>query len=254
MTIVGVDGTQRTFLQAVNRLCSEIGESNFVSVNTAIGTPTKRLDKAKEAVIDARDEVFYHVMWHWRRGQFEFDLVEGQMWYEAPGDWVDAAGPISMNRIDRSIEFMEFRDLIRLYPDIRSFTPGSGVGGIGSAFQLSEQSHNFGEPYHYTYLDGYVGLMPIPDEDFVDTEGTLYGQYWKQAGPLLTDEDDIGLPRELWFAHHKLATGYYKQYMMYRDFEADIAIGRKDLRRRGASMSSSQDMNRNHVPGPNYNE
>ena len=69
MTVVQQDGTQRTFLQAVNRLASEVGESNFVSVSTYQSAATKRLDSAKEAVIDARDEIFYHAMWPWRRAR-----------------------------------------------------------------------------------------------------------------------------------------------------------------------------------------
>ena len=63
MVVVQETGADRTYLHAVTRLLSMVGESE---VSTLVD-PSSRVVKAMRCVHDARDEVFYRALWEWRR-------------------------------------------------------------------------------------------------------------------------------------------------------------------------------------------
>lgn len=250
MTIVGTSVGGRTFAQAVDRIIRDIGESG---VSTLL-TPSNRVSTAMRAVEDARDEVYYKTMWKFRRGLFGFSLVDGTMWYAMPADFHKLATFISRNSVDDKIWFKTYDDLMVAYPNLRAFPPGSGVGSLATRNQLLAQDNAFGTPEVCTTWGAYIGLMPIPDAAFVALEGSLYGHYWKHAPALAGDYDDIGLPRELWSAHHHLALSKLKKAVEYADWEADRAIGQRELAFASASAGDPMDANIYQNGDINYNE
>lgn len=250
MVVVGTGGIARTFAQAVDRIIRDIGESG---VSTLL-TPSNRVATAMRAVEDARDEVYYKTMWKFRRGHFYIDLVASTMWYELPSDFQKLATFISRNSTSEQIWFKTYDDIMLEFPNLRLFPPGTGVQNLESVTQAANQTNTIGTPRYCTDHGGYLGLMPRPDDAFVALEGKLYAHYWKHAPALAGDYDDIGLPRELWLAHHKLALGKLKQAVEYGDWEADIAIGKRELALASASMGDPMDANINHADTINYNE
>ena len=201
MVVVGQSSVERTFLQAVNRIIRKIGENE---ISTVVNNQSKRINIAMAAVEDARDEVYYHTNWDFKRGFFDITLAEDQMWYALPDDHEGMGTPISLNRKASPIFYKAYEDLMDMYPDLRSFPPGSGIGGINSATQLAAQTLNFGEPDYYTTWGGYAGLMPIPNEAFVTLEVKLYSSYWKHATVLSNDLDDIpAVVDSGWWSRHE---------------------------------------------------
>jgi hypothetical protein len=250
MTVVGTSGIARTFAQAVDRIIRDIGESG---VSTLL-TPSNRVATAMRAVEDARDEVYYKTMWKFRRGLFSINLVATTMWYELPSDFHKLATFISRNSVDEKIWFKTYDDIMLEYPNLRIFPPGSGVGSLGSSGQAASQTNTNGTPEYCTDYMGYLGLIPVPDAAFVALETTLYAHYWKHATPLVGDYDDIGLPRELWSAHHHLALSRLKKAVEYADWEADRAVGQRELFLASSSQGDPMDANVNQNGGINYNE
>jgi hypothetical protein len=250
MTVVGTSIGGRTFVQAVDRIIRDIGESG---VSTLL-TPSNRVSTAMRAVEDARDEVYYKTMWKFRRGHLSIALVAGRMWYEAPNDYHKLATFISRNSVDEKIWFKTYDDIMLEYPNLRIFPPGTGVQTPEGVAQAASQLNTIGTPAYCTDYEGYIGLFPMPDAAFVELDGTLYAHYWKHAPALVGDYDDIGLPRELWLAHHHLALGKLKKAVEYGDWEADIAIGKRELATASASAVDPMDANREHRDTINYNE
>ena len=250
MVVVGTTGIARTFSQAVDRIIRDIGESG---VSTLL-TPSNRVSTAMRAVEDARDEVYYKTMWKFRRGMFAIDLVDSTMWYELPNDFHKLATFISRNTTDDQIWFKTYDDIMLEYPNLRMFPPGTGVTVIATALQALAQTNTIGTPAYCTDYMGYLGLMPMPDADFVALEGRLYAHYWKHAPALVGDYDDIGLPRELWSAHHHLALSRLKKAVEYADWEADRAVGQRELFLASSSSGDPMDANINQNSGINYNE
>lgn len=250
MTVVGTTGVSRTFAQAVDRIIRDIGESG---VSTLL-TPSNRVATAMRAVEDARDEVYYKTMWKFRRGMFSVQLVSNTMWYELPTDFHKLATFISRNTVDERIWFKTYDDIMLEYPNLRMFPPGTGVQSLESLGQAASQTNTIGTPEYCTDYGGYIGIIPIPDDAFVALEGALYAHYWKHALPLSGDYDDIGLPRELWSAHHHLALSKLKKAVEYGDWEADRAIGQRELSIASASQGDPMDANVNQNGGINYNE
>jgi len=250
MVVVGPGATERTFLQAVNKIIPKIGESQIATLLN----PTKRILQAMDAVQEAQRDIFYHKNWPWRRGFFEIELVTNQMWYDAPGDYHKLASAISRNSTENPIGYIDYENMLAKWPNIRSFPPGSGVGGASSVFQLANQTENFGTPTVVTHMNGYFGFMLIPDSEFVELEGLLYGTYWKQAGTLGYDYDYLDLPPDLWHAHQKISQAILKQTMEFGDWEADRLIGERDLKRQANEGREPQDNNVLHIPDINYNE
>ena len=250
MAIVGYGTVERTYIQAVNRVVKATGKSEAA---TLLGA-SRQVSIAMSAVEDARDRVYYRTKWEFRRGFFEVALAQYQVWYELPADFQKLASPISMNRNTGMITYMRYEDMLLNWPDLRLFPPGSGVGGIESVTQAAAQTHNFGESTTCTTLNGYLGLMPMPDSTFVDLEGILYATYWKQAPALTQDYDDIGLPRELWECAHLIALGLFKIALEYADGPADEAKGMALLRKESGESKDPQDDNVYDLPSINYNE
>lgn len=250
MTVVGSTSGERTYLDAVNRLLAMIGESE---VGT-LGSPTRRINNAMRGVSDARDEIYYRKLWEFRRGYMEVPLVASTMWYELPTDYCEMAQFMSRNTNTAVIPFVSFDRMCNMYPEIRLFPPGSGVGSTASAAQAAGQTANFGTSAYYTIWNGYLGLFPVPDADFVALEKTLYGTYWKQATALVSDNDIIDLPRNLWLAHHSLALASFKKYMEYPDWQADKADGMRLLSEQASNAGEQQDMDIYHESNFDYNE
>ena len=240
----------RTFAQAVDRIIRDIGESGVATLLS----PSQRIATAMRAVEDARDEVYYKTMWKFRRGMFSIDLVALQMWYELPTDFHKLATFISRNTADDKIFFKTYDDIMLEYPNLRMFPPGTGVASTSSAIQAAQQTNTIGTPVYCTDYMGYLGLFPMPDAAFVALEGKLYAHYWKHAPALVGDYDDIGLPRELWSAHHHLALSRLKKAVEYSDWEADRAVGQRELFMASASQGDPMDANVNYNGGINYNE
>jgi hypothetical protein len=250
MTVVGITQGDRTYLDAVNRLLAMIGESEVATLMT----PSRRVANAMRGVEDARDEIYYRTLWDFRRGFMSVPLVASTMWYELPVDYQEMAQFMSRNSNIAVIPYLSFDNMIQRWPELRMFPPGAGVGGIQSALQAADQTTNFGPSTFYTIWSGYLGLMPVPDADFVTLEGTLYGTYWKQAPALVGDQDLLGLPRQLWLAHHSLALASFKKYMEYPDWPADKQDGMRLLSEQLNLKGESQDTDIYHESNFDYNE
>lgn len=250
MVVVGASPGNRTFMEAVNRTIGDIGES---TVGTLL-TPSQRVSTAMRAVQDARDEVYYRTMWKFRRGLFAFDLVASQMWYELPSDYHKLATFISRNNEYDHILYKTYDDLMLLFPNLRHFTPGSGVATSQSAEQAASQTNTIGTPAYCTDHEGYIGLAPVPNETFIASDPRLYAHYWKHAPVLVGDHDDLGLPRELWQAHHHLALSKLKKVMEYDDWSADQSLGMRQLFEASAAHGDPMDGSISHNQGINYNE
>jgi len=251
MTVVGYGTVERTFIQAVNRLLTGNGKNETATLNG----PTRHIQLAMDAVQEARDRVFYRTKWNFRRGFWELDLVANQMWYELPADYQRLGSPISLNRTsDAVISYVDYERLQAMYPDIRAFPPGAGVGDLNTLTQLLDQDHNFGESQFCTRVDDWIGLMPIPNSDFVDLEGTLFSTYWKQAPPLMGDNDDLALPRELWECCNLLANAKFRKALEFPDWAQDHADGMRELKRQSGESKEPQDDQVLHVTDINYNE
>lgn len=251
MATVGGTTPTREFIDAVNRAIMAIGEDR---IGTLIGSASKRVLKAMNAVIDARDEIYYHTKWEFRRGYIEIVLVEDQMWYEVPADCGEMATGLTKNVAEWPLTYLNYDNLVNRWPELRTFPPGSGVGNLTVAGQASAQTRTKGTPESFTIHNGYIGLVPIPDAEFVDDQYALYGTYWKNAPTLVSDYDDIGLPPELFVAHSSMALGYLKQALKYDDWESDYALGQKILRRQSSGLKMSVDKDVNQSDSLNYNE
>jgi hypothetical protein len=251
MAIVEAGSVERTLLQAVNKLLLSTGKGSVISVVS----PTRHTQLAINAVQDATDDVFYKKLWQWRREHMEIELVEDQMWYALPVDYHKMASPLSLNRDDKMLTYMDYETMLKTWPYLRSFPPGSGVGGLAAALQLVDQTAAFGEPLNYTvWQKSYLGFMPIPDEDFVDTEGTLYGHYWRANSLVSGDYDDIGIPRELWTTHNLLASAKFKKALEMSDWKDDQILGQQMLDERCGARREDQDPDVNTNQQINYNE
>ena len=250
MAIVGYGSVERTYIQAVNKVVKATGKGEVATLAGA----TRQVSIAMSAVEDARDRVYYRTKWDFTRGFFEIDLAVFQVWYALPVDFNGFASPISMNRTTGMITYMDYEDLLLNWPDLRMFPPGSGVGGIKSLTQALAQDHNIGEPNTYTATGGYLGMMPMPSQDFIDLEDLVYGTYWKQAPVLSGDNADIGLPRNLWECAHLIALGLFKIALEYDDGPQDEAKGMALLRKESGESKDPQDDNVYHLSSINYNE
>jgi len=253
MVTVASSAVERTFLQAVNKAFDGIGENPLLTL--VGGGVTKRGRQAMSAVELARDEIYYHTMWKFRRDFFRIDLATNTMWYELPADFQKMATGISRNVGGTpDMTKVSYEKLCDMYPDIRAFPPGTTVSNLATLGQLTAQD-NFGEPEVYCTELGYVGLMLIPDADFVELEGSLYASYWKHAPQLLSDHDDIGLPRNLWQAHQHLSVGYLKKTLEYSDWATDKTMGINSLGRESSGAKSDpDDMQIEQQNFINYNE
>lgn len=234
MTVVGISTVEKTFLQAVNEVLVEIGDNQ---TSTLLNASDKRIVQAMQAVRHAYQMVFHKTKWEFKRAWQKIELIEDQMWYETADDYNEASVGPSQNLLEPTLTYKKYEDMLAMYPDLRAFPPGSGVIDSESNAQLANQAHNFGNPEYFTITHGYIGLMPIPDGDYVDQEGNLYVAYWKNATQLTSDNDIIDFPQELWLVHHNLATGRLKKILMMDDWAADYQDGIKGLR----DMSSSKE-------------
>ena len=250
MVVVGSTSGERTLLQAVNLLLNEVGESEIGTVMS----PTRRINNAVSAVSAGRDECYYRKLWEFRRGYLSLTLVASQMWYELPTDYHEMASFLSRNTNSATIPFVSFDKLCEMWPEMRIFSPGSGVSGLPAISQALTQEQNFGTPQYFTVWNGYIGMMPVPDSTFVADEGLLYATYWKQAPELTSDGDDIGLPRNLWGAADALALAQFKKYLEYADWESDKQDGMRLLSLAVNGGHEAQDADIYHQPGLDYNE
>jgi len=252
MVLVVGDGVQRTFIQTVNIAINGIGEAEVAT----LADPTSRVTTAMRGVIKARDRIFYKSMWEFRRGHLRIDLIESQMWYELPVDYHKMLTGLSLNSEAPALTMFTYEQLIEQFSDLRAFPPGSAVSDMATAGQIAGQleSANFGTPKYYIVTDQYLGLFPIPDEDFVDTEGQLYSTYSKHAPVLSSDHDDVGLSRNLWGAMDLLTASYLKKALEYNDWASDKQIGELELSEEAAGRKEYKDTTNEFDPIVNYNE
>ena len=254
MVVVQESGADRTYLHAVTRLLSMVGDSEV----STLKDPTGRTVTAMRCVHDARDEVYYRTLWEWRRQWERIELVASTMWYALPTDYCKMASGLSRNSTERGPAYITYDQLLSNYPYLRDYPPGSGVEDIHTLVQLLAQTNTFGESKYYVITQSgntnYIGLWPIPDSDFVTAETYLYFSYWDQAGALLVDSDSIGLPQQLWNAAHYLALGQLKKALEYSDWREDYAIGTKALTFAAGGKRESEDTTIYDNPTINYNE
>lgn len=250
MTIVGSATSDREFVEAVARVLLTIGEAE---VSTLLN-PTRRVSVAMDAVRDARDHVYYHTKWKFRRKEAQIALVANQMWYDLPNDYEDIASGVRLNRQELPLQFLNHDNLILMYPDLRVFPPGSGVGDITTAGQAAAQTHNYGESKYFTVAQQYIGLVPIPNAAFVSLEHIVFYTYWAQAPMLVTDNDSLGIPRELWNAAHLIAVSNMKQALGFDGWENLLTVGATELRRQTNAVHESVDQSKYQHDYINYNE
>ena len=250
MVVVVGDGVQRTFIQSVNNIITAIGEA---AAATLIN-PSRRVEIAMRGVIKARDRVYYKSAWEFRRGHFRIELENDQMWYELPSDYHKMKTGISRNTQAQTLNMFTYEQLMEQNPDLRAFPPGSAVSDLVTILQLASQDHNFGAPELYVIVDQYIGLYPIPDEDFVTLEGSLYSTYTKHAPLLASDNDDVGLPRNLWGCMDLLASSYLKRALEFTDWVADQQMGEDELSQESSGRKEYKDNTNEFDPLINYNE
>lgn len=252
MAVVGVGGTGQTYLEAVNGLLMSTGKGKLIS----LVSPSRHTELAMKAVTHGRDVIFYKKLWQWRREHLAIDLVAGQMWYELPVDYHKMASPLSLNRPDKMVAFVNYDDMLIRWPFLRSFPPGSGVADVTSAIQLSNQTDTYGTPDTYTiWHQDYLGLMRIPDADFVEEEDArIFGHYWKQAPILTSDNDQLGIPREMMGAHELLSSSHYKKALEFGDWASEKSEGLQLLAERTGDYREDEETNVYHNPQINYNE
>lgn len=252
MVVVASSSVPRTFLDAVNRVVSMSGEDPV----TTLLNPSRRISNAMRAVSDARDEIFYDRLWEWRRGFWQISLVASQMWYLCPSDYAKLARFVSRNNKGESaISYVDYDDLSNMFPDIRLFPPGLGGSGGVTTAQAVGQSWATGTPDYCTTSNGYLGLYPTPDADFMVAEDNiLVASYWRDAPQLSGDNDGIGLPQSLLNAHHKLALAEFRKSLEFADWAQDKQDGLRMLHKVSAAPEEPQDQNIGFNPSINYNE
>jgi hypothetical protein len=251
MIIVESGSGPRSFLEAVRRIVTINGESDIATLLA----PTNRVKTAMRAVEDARDDIFYETLWEFRRAFYKITFVEKQVWYEAPVGQHKAGQFLSLNDPNKKIPFVNYDDFIGRFPDLRSFPPGAGVGDMTTVLEFLAQEHAYGPPECYTAWGGYIGVMPAPDAEFIESYPSAITTMWSHATALQSEQDDIGLPRELWTAHHLLAMAYYKKALEYPDWSTDRDEAWRLLHKRAASKREQQDANVYHnTGGIDYNE
>lgn len=251
MTVVQQTPGTRTYLEAVKRIVAACGQNEPATLSS----PSLTVRRAMRAVEDARDQIYYKARWKFRRDFFPVDLVANQMWYELPEDFDDFASGISVNDVTPPLAFIEWERLLQEYPWLRSYPPGAGIMDLTLVLQLSAQDQAFGIPSVYTQwgLD-YVGLMRIPDADYVDAQVKLVGSYWRSPASLVSDSDSIDLSRDLWKCHTMLAQASLKEALEFKDWRDDEALGQQFLRDAVAGSRSHQDRDDTMTMAINYNE
>ena len=217
----------RTFLECVQRSLRSIGE---LPPSTLVG-PSQRVVLAMEAVEDARDEIFYHANW-WFRRQFKIvNLVKGDPWYPFEDDFQDfLTRPTKANRFFQPLTFKTWEQVIELFPEMRTAPPGTLGNDLTTVSQLSGLTYLFGEPQIYTRVGDYMGLLPIPTTESIAESPNLVYSYLTHSTKLSSDEDNVGLPRNLWLAHSYLAKAKIKLATEFSDWQVDQALGREQLR------------------------
>lgn len=241
----------RTLLQAVQRAIRSIGEA----APSTVVNPTPRIRMAMQAAEDARDEVFYAAMWDFREKFKIVTFVANQAWYELDEDFHDFLTDPSFGVLGYGPpEFRPWRKVLEVFPDMRSAPPGSGGADLTTVSQLAANTYLFGQPSIYTRYDRYVGFFAIPDATFIATCPNAVFTYKAHAPVLESDNDTLGLPRNLWTAHQLLTDARVKKAAEFADWKDDEMIGRSKLRSEVAKSGcpTELDMNPGHLI--NYSE
>jgi len=241
----------RTFLECVQRALRSIGE---LPPATLVG-PSPRVMLAMQAVEDARDEIFYHATWWFRRAFKVVNLVADTPWYQFEDDFQDfLTRPTKSNRFYSPLEFKTWEQVIELFPEMRTAPPGTAGNDLTTVSQLSAMTYLFGEPYLYTRVNDYMGVFPIPTEDAIAASPNLVYSYLTHSVPMTSDSDLTGLPRNLWLAHSFLSNAKVKLAAEFADWQVDEAKGNDQLRKVTAMSGSivQSDNTQGHLI--NYNE
>lgn len=241
----------RTFLQSVQRAIRSIGEA----APSTLANPTPRIRMAMQAVEDARDEVFYRAMWDFREKFKVVTFTANEPWYALDDDFHDFLTDPSFGVLGYGPpEFRPWRKVLEAFPDMRSAPPGSGGADLTTASQLSANTYLFGQPSIYTRYDRYIGFFAIPDAAFVAICPNAVFTYKSHAPYLESDEDTLGLPRNLWQAHQLLADAITKKAAGFDDWKADEPLGRMKLNAEVAKSGCPTELDLNPGHTINYSE
>ena len=250
MTTVVTTIEGRTFLSCVQRIVAASGETRPGS----LVSPTDRVYRAMMAVNNAYDRIWNAAKWPFRHVPQEIALVANKMWYELPEDFQRIKTPPCYNSGNGKLTYLDYEVLLGQHPDIRSFPPGGDGQSLTTIAQHTSNSY-FGIPSIYT-LDGngYLGLFLVPSADFIADQPYLQYRYWRVQPSLFDDGDVLEFPKELWYAHHLLALGEYKQMLEYSDSVNDLAMGEAKLNEAIAMYGLLDTRSDFQVSDINYNE
>jgi len=216
---------ERTLLTATRRIVTGVGET---APSTVAGAQTTVL-RAIDAVNDAQDEIYSRSQWDFRYDWVPIDLVDSHGWYDLPEDFGEAATDIPIHLGDAVLEYVPFRDVLKMYPRFRLFPIGSGAN-ISVVAQAVASAEQFGTPLLWSILNDQLLLYPAPNAAWVTAQVQIFMGYYRQPAVLIADGDLLDLPKNLWPAHYHLSLAYLKQHLEYADFQADEQRAERKIR------------------------
>ena len=222
--IVGREGYERDLLECVQRIIMGLGEPKPPTIDA--GREAHAM--AVMAVNDAQLEIYTAAKWDFRFAWGVIDLESTTMWYSLPYDYSEMATDMPVYLGTKQLTYIDFRDLLNRYPDFRLFPPGAGTN-LSVTVQGASNTNHFGEPMVYTVTNDQIGLFPVPDDDWIETQSQAIYGYYDLPTEMIVEGDLLSISKELWTAHFWLSLGFLKQYLEYPDWQADEQRGRYAL-------------------------
>lgn len=217
---------ERTLLDCVNRILTGVGEPEVASITNATDTTLK----AYHAVCDAVEDIYFRGPWEFRLKWMTVDLVANTMWYDLPDDFSEMATDIPVYLGTQLIEYIDFQELLRRYPDFRHYTNDAEID-LTVLTQATSAESQFSSATRYTFFNDQLGFWPIPDSDYATDQSLLLAAYLKMPAVMIGEGDLLDLPKNLWAAHYYLSLAFLKQHYMDRDYEADEARAERMIKR-----------------------
>lgn len=216
-------GTPKTLLDAVQEACRMSG----VIAPSTLDNPDRNTTRAILAVKQALNLIWYKNRWDWRWQWATFEMVEGQMWYDLPAGFHAAGATLGINKLASPLTFVAYEMLVEQYPEIRNLPPA--FGNADTEQEAVDAGYN-SSPDAWTIKGGYLGLWYPPSQSFIDRTSThvIVGYYAQHVAPTAND-DEIGVPVDLYPALENLTLGRFQQYREWPDWKVTYQIGLDQL-------------------------
>ena len=204
------------------------------------------------AVNDAIEIIYAAAKWPWREKHLEITTIENTMWYEVPDDFDLISTAPRYDSVVGRLSYLPIAELYHRNQELRATPPGTSVS-LATAIQHLSHTY-FGTPNVYSLTSDAVGLFPIPDADFIADQPTLLLSYYRHPVELVADNDLVDMPKNLWFAHHQLALGLYKQVLEFSDADRNLGAGQGKLNEQIATHGLLETRHEGSITDINYNE